>query len=99
LWLPNYAKSIGVLIREINGEPDHIHMLLELTPQDTLGNVIGALKARSSRALHERFKFPMYWGKHLKTLWSEGYFVVSAGGTPLETIKKYIQNQTGSTIA
>src|SRR3990172_4020046 len=93
-WLPVYARSIKVLIREINGGPDHIHLLLELTPQDCVGHVIGATKARSSKDLHERFDFPMYWGRHSRTLWSEGYFVVSAGGAPLSIIQQYIQNQS-----
>ena len=83
---------MGVWITEINGEEDHIHFLLELTPQDTLGNVIGALKAASSSYLHDRYSFP-YWGKHSRTLWSSGYFVVSTGGAPLDVIKQYIQNQ------
>lgn len=86
------AKNMFVNISEINGELDHIHFLLELTPQDTLGNVIGALKAKSCSYLKSKYIFP-YWGKHISTLWSSGYFVVSTGGSPLDIIKKYIQNQ------
>ena len=81
-----------MVISEINGDFDHIHFILELSPQDTLGNVIGALKASSSSYLKSKYNFP-YWDKHLRTLWSSGYFVVSTGGAPLDIIKKYIQNQ------
>jgi len=87
------AKQMSVSISEINGEEDHIHFLLETTPQDSLGNVIGALKAWSSSYLQDKYTFP-YWGKHSRTLWSSGYFVVSTGGAPLDVIKKYIQNQS-----
>lgn len=83
---------MDVKIVEINGESDHIHFLLEITPQDKLGSVIGALKARSSSLLLLKHKFP-YWGKHNRTLWSSGYFVCSTGGAPLEVIKRYITNQ------
>jgi len=86
------AKSMSINILEINGDADHIHFLLELTPQDTLGNVIGALKAKSCSYLKSKYTFP-YWGKHISTLWSAGYFVVSTGGSPLDVIKNYIQNQ------
>jgi putative transposase len=92
LTLPEMAEQMSVSISEINGEEDHIHFLLETTPQDNLGSVIGALKARSSSYLHNKYVFP-YWGKHSRTLWSSGYFVVSTGGAPLDVIKKYIQNQ------
>jgi len=86
------AEKMSVKITEINGANDHMHFLLELTPQDTLGNVIGALKAKSSSYLKRKYAFP-YFGKHLRTLWSSGYFVVSTGGAPLNVIEKYIQNQ------
>jgi len=86
------AEKMLVRITEINGDTDHVHFLLELTPQDTLGNVIGALKAKSSSYLKHKYNFP-YFGKHLPTLWSSGYFVVSTGGAPLDIVKKYIQNQ------
>ena len=90
--LPELAQLMRVRIIEINGENDHIHFILETTPQDTLGTIIGALKAKSSSILHDKYKFP-YWGKHARTLWSAGYFVCSTGGAPLEVIKQYIKNQ------
>ena len=86
------AEQMQVKITEINGDIDHVHFLLELTPQDTLGNVIGALKSKSSSYLKNKYVFP-YFGKHLRTLWSSGYFAVSTGGAPLDVIKTYIQNQ------
>ena len=86
------SKDMGVCVSEVNGEAEHIHFLLELSPQDTLGCVIGALKAKTSSYLKNKYLFP-YFGKHLHTLWSSGYFVVSTGGAPLDIIKLYIQNQ------
>lgn len=85
------AEEMSVKILEINGDTDHVHFLLELTPQDTLGNVIGALKTKSSSYLKHKYTFP-YFGKHLRTLWSSGYFAVSTGGAPLNIVKKYIEN-------
>jgi len=86
------ANQMNVKISEINGESDHIHFILELSPQDILGNIIGALKSKSSSYLKSKYSFP-YWGKHKKTLWSSGYFVSTTSGAPLKIIKKYIQNQ------
>lgn len=55
--LPIIARHMFVNISEINGESDHIHFLLELSPQDTLGNVIGALKAKSCSYLKTNIRF------------------------------------------
>lgn len=88
-----YLESIAIPVLEVNGESDHLHILIEATPQDCLGHIIGALKARTSSEIHKRFNFSQYWGRHQKTLWSSGYFVCSTGGAPLEILKQYIQNQ------
>ena len=83
---------MSVLILEINGESDHIHFILELSPQDNFGNTIGALKSKSSSYLNNKYKFP-YYGKHKRKIWSPSYFVTTTGGATLNIIKNYIQNQ------
>ena len=90
--LPEIASSINVKITEINGSLDHIHFLLETTPQDNLGSIIGSLKCRSTKIIISKYNLP-YYGKHSRTLWSSGYFVVSTGGAPLSIIEQYIKNQ------
>jgi putative transposase len=90
--LPQIAEQYKLKITEINGEADHIHFLLEASPQDCLGSVIGTLKCRSSSELQKVYKFP-FWGKLSKTIWSKSYFICTTGGAPIEIIKKYIQNQ------
>lgn len=87
------AASMGVEILEINGEADHIHFILQCSPQDKLGSLIGALKAKSASWTHGNFVIRAYWGKHRRTLWGSGYFVCSVGGAPLAILKQYIQNQ------
>ena len=93
LILTQLAEDVNTKITEINGESDHIHFLLETTPQDTLGSVIGSLKCASSRIILNKHG-PFFYGKHKRTLWSKGYFISSTGGASIETIKKYIQNQS-----
>lgn len=89
---PGLASRIGVKIVEINGESDHIHLLLELSPQDTLGSVIRFLKSASTSALLRHHRFP-YWGRLARTLWSSGYFACTAGGAPLDILKQYVETQ------
>ncbi|MBF0205867.1 MAG: transposase [Oligoflexia bacterium] len=54
---------------------------------------MGKLKGKSAYFLREEYWEQIkskIWGNHF---WSPSYCVVSAGGAPLETIKKYIKNQ------
>ena len=90
--LPKIAREINIEVTEINGESDHIHFLLEITPLDRLSSVIGILKAKLTKHLYSLFSFP-YWGRCRRTLWSSGYYVASTGGVSIETLKKYIKDQ------
>ena len=85
------------LLVECNGESDHIHLLLDLHPNNNISNLIGSLKSASSRILRKKYpqhisKF--YWGKNTK-LWHDSKCIVSCGGAPLKLVKQYIQQQSG----
>lgn len=89
----NIADDLGIRITEYNGERDHIHLLINYKPNITISKIANFIKGISSRYMRKKFNKelkPYLWGNHL---WSSSYFVVSCGGAPLETIKKYIQNQ------
>lgn len=92
-FLPRYTESLGLSIEKIQGEEDHLHFLLEMSPKDRLSNIIGTIKCSSSSFLYKNgHKFP-YFGKLSKTIWSSGYFVCSTGGVSIDILKKYIENQ------
>jgi putative transposase len=81
---------------EFNGEPDHIHMLLEFNPKITLSTFINNLKTVSSRYIRKDFQ------AHLSTFyyknpifWSRSYCILTCGGAPLSVIKQYIEQQEG----
>lgn len=79
---------------EFNGEPDHIHMLIDYPPQKLLSNLIANMKSTGSKAMwrnHEEYLKTKYWGK--KVFWSGSYFVASCGGVTVEQLKEYVQNQ------
>jgi putative transposase len=99
LWNYLHGKLIEVTdhyrtlyIKEANHDRDHIHLLISIPPQMSIGSVIRLLKTNTSRGIKE--KFPVlkkhYWGTD--SLWSAGYFVSTVGITT-ETIKRYIANQ------
>ena len=99
LWKYLYGKLIEITkhhptiyIKEANHDTDHIHLLISIPPQKTVGSVIRLIKTNTSR--HIKTKFPelkqYYWGTD--SLWSDGYFVSTVGATT-ETIKRYIAQQ------
>lgn len=86
------ALKEGTLL-EFNGEPDHVHLLIELPPKAAVSLVVNSLKtvtARLMRRDHATHLKRFYWKP---VLWSRSYFVTSCGGAPLSVIKQYIQQQ------
>jgi len=56
------------------------------------GLSVNSLKTVTSRRLKN--EFPEIRGKLWKDkFWTAGYFVVTAGGAPLDAIKQYVENQ------
>ena len=109
LWKHLYGKLVEITtyypklyIKEANHDTDHIHLLISIPPQITVGSAIRLVKTNTARKIKE--KFPglkkYYWG--IDSLWSEGYFVSTVGITT-ETIKRYIAKQgdldTGQTAS
>ena len=88
--LANFHPDI--IIKEINGEADHIHMLVSIPPQRSVGAVVRIIKASTARDLNKKFPHlkQIYWGT--QSIWSAGYFV-STVGINESIIRRYIQNQ------
>lgn len=87
------CEAWGGRLIEANGEPDHVHLLIELPPTVALADFVNALKTGTSRRLrsvHEQHLSGFY---SRPVLWSRSYCVLSCGGAPLEVIKQYIQQQ------
>lgn len=78
---------------EMNGETEHIHLLLNYPPKISISKLVNSLKGVSSRLIrkqHPSLK-KSYWKGGL---WSPSYFASSCGGAPLSIIKQYIEQQT-----
>ena len=87
------CHDFEVTLKEMEGETDHVHLLVEYPPKISLSKLVNSLKGVSSRIL--RKKYPALHKHYWKgVLWSPSYFAASCGGAPLEIIKHYIQSQT-----
>lgn len=82
-------------LRETGWESDHAHLLVGYPPKVALSRLVNSLKGVSARRVRAadlpevRGKL---WGAHF---WSPSYCAVSCGGAPLETVKRYIEQQRG----
>lgn len=82
-----------VVLKEFNGEEDHVHLLVEYKPTLMVSKLINALKGTTSRELkrtHPELN-KMAWQNN--ALWSPSYFIGSVGGAPLDILRGYIEQQ------
>ena len=91
--IQNICDEKGYNILEMNGEPDHVHILLEtgtdMKPQEFI-NIIKTKTARFTRRDYGELLKKWYW----KSLfWSDSYFISTVGVNTLDVVKQYIQNQ------
>ena len=86
-------ESENIIIREINGEADHIHILFDYAPDIRLSELINKIKSRTARLV--RRDYPVEVGKYYwkPLFWTNSYFLGSIGSNTTEIVKEYIQNQ------
>ena len=84
------AKEKGVEILALEVQPDHLHLFISAYPQLPVHKLVKALKGRSSH--HLRREFPHLL--RLPSLWTNSYFVSTAGNVSNKTIQKYIETQS-----
>jgi len=81
----------GVNIIEAEVCPDHIHMLVEIPPKQSVSSFMGYLKGKSSTMLYEQFGELKYKYRS-REFWCKGYYVDTVGKNT-SRIAEYIQNQ------
>ena len=86
------CTDFGATLDEMNGEHDHVHLLIEYPPKMAVAMLVNSLKGVSSRLLRKQRPDieKRYW-KNM--LWSPSYFAASCGGAPISIIQKYVEQQ------
>jgi putative transposase len=80
---------------EINVLPDHVHVLIQVQPTQSVSKVVKSLKGGTSKVLRKEFPETeeFLWGD---SLWAEGYFAETVGKINLKQMKKYIKDNKES---
>ena len=85
------ADFEAVLV-EMDGESDHVHLLVEYPPKVAVSALVNSLKGVSSRLLRQ--ERPDLQRRYWKgVLWSPSYFAASCGGAPIAIVRQYIEQQ------
>ena len=88
------CQKHNVTIHYMEVDKDHIHYMIETTPNINLSNLVRTMKSYITYHIWE--KYPVYLSKCFwkeKTFFSDGYFISSIGNVSQETLKSYIENQ------
>jgi len=89
------AKWGGELI-ECNGEADHVHLLISLSPTVQLSIFVNNVKTVSSRLIRKDFGRELARWYRQPVFWSRSYCIISCGGAPLSVLRQYIEQQQGA---
>lgn len=86
------AEKLEIEILAMDGEADHVHVLIAYPPKLSISVLVNNLKSVSSRRvriLNTNLRKVSKSG----VLWSRSYFACSTGGATIETLKAYVASQ------
>jgi REP element-mobilizing transposase RayT len=86
-YISGIVRNVGGSCVEINGMPDHVHLLLLLPPKLALSDALRDIKANSSKWIHE--KFP----ELADFAWQDGFSAFSVSTSQVPDVLNYIHNQ------
>ncbi len=78
---------------EMDGEANHVHLLVSYPPKLAVSVLVNNLKSVSSRRIRILNTQIPRQGKS-GVLWSRSYFACSAGAATIETLREYVQSQS-----
>ena len=86
-YMGGIVRNLDGVALSINGVADHVHVLASLPATAALSDLVGKLKANSSKWVHETLP------EHATFRWQLGYAAFSVSSSQKETVLKYIAGQ------
>lgn len=88
----NIADENEFNILDMEANKDHVHLLVDCNPQQSIPNMIKSLKGTSARMMFKQFPSlkDKLWGGNL---WNPSYFVATVSENTEDQIRNYIKNQ------
>lgn len=86
-FLGGIVRDLGCSLLEINGMPEHVHLLVRFRADVAPSVLVREVKSRSSSWIHEEF------AGMGRFYWQEGYGCFSVSKSMVETVSGYIRRQ------
>jgi REP element-mobilizing transposase RayT len=86
-YLGGLVRGLEGIALEINGTPDHVHLLAKLSQNRAIKDVLRDLKADSSGWVHKTLPDQKSFG------WQFGYSAFTVSESQIERVRQYIRNQ------
>ena len=82
-------------IEELKILPDHVHVLIQVQPTETVAEVVQKLKGGTSYLLRKEFPEleEFLWSE---SFWADGYFAETVGSQLFSAVKRYIRENADS---
>ena len=79
-------------IGEMSIQEDHIHVMIQIKPSESVAYVVQMLKGGTSKVIRKEFPEleEFLWGD---SFWADGYFAESIGQVDEDVVRKYIREQ------
>ena len=91
--LTKIAQDNNFSILEYNTNKDHVHLLIDCSPQNYIPDMLKALKGVSARLLMKQYGNELrkqLWGGHL---WNPSYFIATVSENTEQQVRDYIKRQ------
>lgn len=62
-----YGERLGCELVELNIQPDHVHLLIKVSPKVSMSQLMGTLKGKTALQVFRQFSYlkeKPYWGNH-----------------------------------
>ena len=83
----DYCAGKGIMIKGINIQPEHIHVLIALSGDQKIDEVVKLIKGESSHWINSQNVV------RPKFSWQRGFAAFSVSPSHVDRVKKYIRNQ------
>ena len=79
-------------ISELSIQEDHVHLIIQTKPGDSVAEVAQRLKGGTSRVIRKEYPEleEFLWGD---SFWADGYFAETVGNVDEEVVRRYIREQ------
>lgn len=87
------AKEHDFEIAEMNTDLDHVHLLIECSPQHYIPDIMKAIKGVSGRLIMKEYGSELKDKLYNDHLWNPSYFIATVSENTEQQVREYIKNQ------